>query len=225
MDVHWMVEGQELVLMPERALYFPKENALLVADVHLGKVGTFRQHGIPLPEALADADLARLAGALERSGAQKLVVLGDLIHGRMGLTPSFVAKMAAWRAQFPVPMVLVEGNHDRHAPQLPSEWKVEVVRPDMRLEPFLLSHAPQPNADCFVLCGHLHPMMRLARGSLQVRLPCFWLEPQRMVLPAFSDFTGGPQLPYTDGTRVFVIVDGRVIALKDRLRSERERSG
>lgn len=229
MDLNLELEGQPVRLTPERAVFLPEQGVLLVADVHLGKAGTFRQHGIPLPEGLADADLARLGRVLERTGAHSVIVLGDLIHARAGLTSLFVEKVARWRSRFPVSLILVEGNHDRHAPELPPSWNVERKNPDLVLEPFRLAHSPDaPPADCqegrFLFCGHLHPTVRVTRGALQARLPCFWVEARRAILPAFSDFTGGPQPVPALFTRAYVIVDGRVLALPEALlRAQRPR--
>ena len=57
---------------------------LFVADVHLGKAAAFRAGGVPLPRGSTAADLARLAAVLQETGAQRLVVLGDFLHGAAG---------------------------------------------------------------------------------------------------------------------------------------------
>ena len=41
--------GESLVLLGERALYWPTRQALLIADLHLGKADVFRRAGIALP--------------------------------------------------------------------------------------------------------------------------------------------------------------------------------
>ena len=58
----------------------------------------------------------------------------------------------------------------------------------MRDGPFLLAHAPATPADGHVLCGHVHPVLKL---PAQPRVPVFWMRPGCTVLPAFSAFTGG----------------------------------
>ncbi|RZW19112.1 MAG: DEAD/DEAH box helicase, partial [Desulfobulbaceae bacterium] len=81
MEVVHEVCGQTLQLMPERSVFWREKNILLAADLHLGKEGTFRSAGIPLPEGPSVETLDRLDQALARSGATRLVVLGDLFHG------------------------------------------------------------------------------------------------------------------------------------------------
>jgi len=42
------VRGEELLLLPQRALWWPAQKTLLVADLHFGKAATLRAHGIPV---------------------------------------------------------------------------------------------------------------------------------------------------------------------------------
>ena len=44
--------GEPLVLLGARALYWPARQALLLADLHLGKADVFRRAGIALPAAV-----------------------------------------------------------------------------------------------------------------------------------------------------------------------------
>ena len=41
--------GEAVRLLPERAIYWERERALVVADLHWGKAATFRAAGVPLP--------------------------------------------------------------------------------------------------------------------------------------------------------------------------------
>jgi metallophosphoesterase superfamily enzyme len=51
-------KGETLVLLPERAIWFPKYETLLVSDTHLGKGSHFRKAGIAIPTVLKQEDLA-----------------------------------------------------------------------------------------------------------------------------------------------------------------------
>src|SRR5690606_28386247 len=72
--------GQALHLLGEGAIWWAHAGALLVSDVHLGKAAAFRANGLPVPEAVTDLDLARLSRLVERTGARRLIVLGDMVH-------------------------------------------------------------------------------------------------------------------------------------------------
>ena len=43
------ISGEQLDLLPEKAIWWPRRRTLLVADVHCGKDATFRAMGVPVP--------------------------------------------------------------------------------------------------------------------------------------------------------------------------------
>src|SRR5688500_7489691 len=97
MDLMVEVEGERLHLMPERAIWWERRGTLLVADPHWGKAATFRAGGIPVPSGTTLEGLARLDAALERTGASRLVFLGDYLHAREGRAPGTLQLLAEWR--------------------------------------------------------------------------------------------------------------------------------
>ena len=78
------VAGESLVLLPERAAYWPAQKTLLVADFHLGKAASFRRAGIPLPPGTTSENVGRLGHALDRMKAKRVVFLGDFLHSAEG---------------------------------------------------------------------------------------------------------------------------------------------
>ena len=110
--------GDERVeLLAARALHWPRERTAFVADVHLGKAAAFRAGGVPLPRGSTAADLTRLAAVvLHETGAQRLVVLGDFLHGAAGRVAALDTAFRAWRSRHAaIDIVLVRGNHDDRA--------------------------------------------------------------------------------------------------------------
>ena len=83
-DFLW--RGHRLQLLGERAVWDPQQRLLLVADLHLGKAETFQSQGIPLPSDGDGATLNALLALAHRLRPAQVVVLGDLIHSRLGLT-------------------------------------------------------------------------------------------------------------------------------------------
>jgi hypothetical protein len=206
------LSGTEVELRPERGLYWPQAGLLAVADLHWGKPESFQQHGIPLPTGVLEDDLHRLSRALNATGARRLLLVGDLIHSRRGITPAVAARIAAWRASHDaVEMVLVRGNHDRHLKVLPPEWRIDVQEEHTDEGPFRFAHHPEPATGRYLLAGHLHPVVRLSSGADRLRLPCFHLGPTVGILPAFSAFTGGMNVSRHAGERIFAIADDAVI--------------
>lgn len=201
------LHGERLHLLAERAAWWERTGTLLVADPHFGKAAAFRAAGVPVPPGTTGGTLQRLGTLLDRLHARRLVVLGDLLHARAGRDPRMLQALTDWRTARPaVEMVLVRGNHDRHAGDPPDELRMRCVDEPLAEPPFVLRHVPEPAADGYVIAGHLHPGARLAgAGRDRARLPCFWMGARVGVLPAFGEFTGLADVMPQPGDRVFVV--------------------
>jgi DNA ligase-associated metallophosphoesterase len=207
--------GTTLRLLPQRALFLPEHDTLLVADAHLGKAVSFRRQGVPVPGGTTRDTLQRLSAALAACGARRLIFLGDLLHSSHAHAAGTRAAVARWREEHrDLALTLVRGNHDAHAGDPPADWGVNCVDGPLRLGGLALAHHPEPVEGAYVLAGHVHPAALIggrARDSL--RLPCFHFGAQVGVLPAFGDFTGMHVLPRGPGDRVYVIAGDAVRAL------------
>jgi len=206
--IRW--RGVRLELLPERALWEPATGLLLLADLHLGKAEAFQASGVPLP---SDGDLTNLNRLLTLAHGlrpQRVVVLGDLIHSRLGLTAELRQKLAALPSLLGCPLQLVGGNHDAGSwlEGLPAE-------PPQAIGALWLSHEPMqpPTEGLLNVCGHLHPVALLGRGADRLRLPCFALDRRRgqLQLPAFGRLTGGH--PCDPALERWVIAEERVLGL------------
>jgi DNA ligase-associated metallophosphoesterase len=210
------VRGETLALLPERAVLREATATLLVADAHWGKAAAFRAAGLPVPGGTTSEGLARLDAALARTGARRVVFLGDLLHAREGRAPATLAVVAAWRRRHEgVEMLLVRGNHDRHAGDPPRELRIDCVDEPHAEAPFVYRHHPRDAAEGYVLAGHVHPAVTLRGvGRQRERLPCFWFGAGCAVLPAFGAFTGVAGVEPKAGDRVFVVADGTVVEVR-----------
>jgi len=134
--------GEAVRLLPERALFWPRTATLIVADLHWGKGATFRAAGIPIPMGSTRDDLARLDTALLRTAANRLVVLGDLFHARAGrIATRTIAELRHWRGlRSGLEIMLVRGNHDRHAGDPPDDLGINCVNAPALVPPFSLRH-------------------------------------------------------------------------------------
>ena len=210
-----VIAGECLVLLPERAAWWPAAKTLFVADFHLGKAASLRSAGIPMPSGTTTENLERLDRALAARPVAHLVILGDFLHSAQGRAQATLARFAHWRASRPaLAVTLVRGNHDDRAGDPPSQWNMRCVDPGERLGPFALLHDPAPVAGAYALAGHIHPAVRLTeRGGQSVRLPCFWFGPRVGVLPSFGAFTGSAVVRPREGDRVFVVAGDEVICV------------
>jgi DNA ligase-associated metallophosphoesterase len=215
-DADVRLGGEDVVLLAERALFWPRAATLVVADLHWGKAATFRAAGIPVPVGATSDDLARLDAALFRTCARRLIVLGDLFHARPGrIATQTLAELRRWRAlRGELEIMLVRGNHDRHAGDPPDDLRINCVNAPAFVPPFVLRHEPAASDEGYTLAGHLHPGIVLAGPALQrERLPCFWLTPRGAVLPAFGSFTGSASVVPGPEDRIFVVAEQEVIGV------------
>lgn len=210
------IAGERVALYAERALHWPAGGVLFVADVHLGKAAAFRAGGIALPRGGTRSDLDRLSALLARTGARRLVVLGDFLHAAAGRVAALDAALRTWRAAHAdVVVTLVRGNHDERAGDPPADWNVDVVAAPHAVAPFLACHEPVEPESGYALCGHVHPGVRLQGASGTARLPCFVLGRRRAILPAFGGFTGLARVAPAQGDRIVAIAGSRLFALPD----------
>ncbi len=207
--------GERVVLLADRALYWPRAATLFVADVHLGKAAALRAGGVPVPHGGTKIDLARLAALVARTRAQRLVVLGDFLHAAAGRVAALDIAFKAWRrAHAQLALLLVRGNHDDHAGDPPADWSIDVVAEPHPLAPFLACHLPVTPASGYALCGHVHPGVRLyGAAEASARLSCFVLGRRRAILPAFGGFTGLALMPPAVGDRLVAIAGPRLFLL------------
>lgn len=207
--------GETVALLPERALFWEREGVLIVADVHFGKAAAFRAAALPLPGGTTSESLARLGRAIERTGARRLLFLGDLLHAKAGRAAPTLAAVAAWRERHPeLEILLVRGNHDRGAGDPPGEWHVRCVDEPWREGPFAFRHHPAEDPEGYVLAGHIHPAVQLlGAGRQSETLPAFVFGQGCGLLPAFGGFTGGGRVRPRRGDRVYVLADGEVVEI------------
>ncbi|MBS1216169.1 MAG: box helicase [Proteobacteria bacterium] len=205
------IEGEDLLLLPERAVYWPAQQTLLVADAHFGKLSPSRGRG-PARSTTAES-LARLEAILARHAVRRIVFLGDFFHDRNSKTDATLARLAAWRESHDrLELLLVRGNHDGRAGDPPQELRVRVVPEPYRLDPFSLCHEPSESKKGYAIAGHLHPAIVLrGRADDRLRLPCFWLASDYAVLPAFGELDGTYLIQRRPGDQVFVVADEHVL--------------
>ena len=215
-DLRVVIRGESLVLLPERAVYWPARETLFIADPHWGKAATFRAYGIPVPSGTTDEGVTRLDRLVKRTSARQVMFLGDLLHAKAGRSTGMFAALGEWRSSNAgVDLLLVRGNHDRRAGDPPTELGIRCTDAPLSMSPFVLDHHPRSSNDGYVLSGHVHPGVRIyGTGRQMEKLPCFFFGRDVAVLPAFGDFTGLAVVEPTDGDSVYAIADETVIALK-----------
>ena len=198
------------VLHPSGAIFWPSRNALLIADVHLGKVSHFRKAGVAVPPSSVFGNFAQLEQVTEFFNPGRIIFLGDLFHSDLN---SEWQLFSDWAQSVLADVILVAGNHDVIAPYQYEEMGVPVFD-ELRLGKFLLTHKPEDHDDLFNFCGHVHPAVRLKGGGRQyLTMPCYFHRPMQMILPAFGQFTGTYEMIPRGEDCVYAVTRDEVIVV------------
>ena len=208
--------GQDLVLLPQKAVHWKQQNALIAADVHLGKVGHFRKAGIAVPRDMEQSDLAVLSDLIFEHKPQKLYFLGDLFHSDLNADWEW---LRLWRQQFPkLEIILIRGNHDIIHDKYYEQLNI-ALHNHLYVEPFLMLHYPVPEEkleqiEGYVLCGHIHPGVLLTgRGRQSLTIPCYAFGERQAILPSFGKFTGRVALKHAKTDQIFGVLKDKVIVI------------
>jgi DNA ligase-associated metallophosphoesterase len=203
---------ESLILLADRALHWPKRKTLVLADVHLGKDATFRAAGLPVPAGNSTKDLGRITALLALTAAERLVVLGDLVHSRASHQPELAEAFSTWRASHTqLDILLIRGNHDRQAGPAPADWRITQAIEPFDDGPLMLAHMPQV-IEKPSLCGHVHPTVVVRDFDRSfASIPCFVADPARLILPAFGSFTGGYTIRSEQGRKIYAVTGKSVV--------------
>jgi DNA ligase-associated metallophosphoesterase len=180
--------GQGWALVDGRALYWPAERALIVADLHLEKGSWFASRGAMLPPWDSQATLERLGAAIRACDPRRVICLGDSFHDAAG-----PERLEAGAAQLlgdlagPRDWLWITGNHDGSSAALLGGTALE----ELELAGVMLRHEARPHWPGAELSGHFHPKWAMRVRGRRIARPCGVIGGQRMILPAFGAYTGG----------------------------------
>ena len=180
--------GEAVTPDPLGGLYWPREETLIVSDLHFEKGSSFADRGVLLPPYDTRTTLMRLEALMRRYGPKRIVSLGDAFHdagaeARMdaedGKRLAKLLSDADW--------VWILGNHD---PEPPARFAAR-AETEWRFDPFLLRHEPAQRPAPGEIAGHLHPCARVAAEGRVLRRRCFAVGSDRLIMPALGAYTGG----------------------------------
>jgi DNA ligase-associated metallophosphoesterase len=170
------------------ALYWPGEDALIIADMHLEKGSAFAVHGQMLPPYDTRETLRKLATLIDHYQPQTIIALGDSLHD-----PDAADRMDAHDLetlhilQEDRDWIWITGNHDHKIAPVLAGYAV----PEITVSGITLRHAPHPGAATHEIAAHFHPAARLVLNGTSLRRPCFVGNGLRLIVPAFGAYTGG----------------------------------
>jgi len=202
------IQDEIFTLTNQRALFWKKEKALILSDLHIGKTAHFRKNGIALANQIMKNDLERLSILIEYFQPEKFIVVGDLLHAGDN---SDVDEFCTWRNQYSdLKFCLIEGNHDRISKKL--ELKLCLNSKSQFLESgnFIFIHDFENEQSKFQITGHIHPGFVINSVVKKIKLPCFVVSENQLLLPAFSEFTGLDTKNLPKGGRFYVFTDAEI---------------
>ncbi len=174
-----------MIALASGALYWPDEKTLCVSDLHLGKSERIaRRSGGLLPPYEIRATLDQLEQDLDHISPRRVICLGDSfddLAAANALNPDDISRLL--RLQAGREWIWIEGNHDPGPVALGGTHLCEWTH-----GPLTFRHIADPNKS-HEISGHYHP--KASRPAAYGSRPCFVVDAQRMILPAYGAFTGG----------------------------------
>lgn len=206
--------GEDLILLPQKAIYWPSKKYLILSDLHFGKATHFRKHGIAVPSEVALQNFDTLSQLLKTTQATEIFLLGDLFHSTHN---SEWEQFKTWRNDFPLlTFHLVMGNHDILNGKEYAALNLKVHPTTYIVAPFIFTHKPMYTASPlgYNIAGHIHPSVQIrGSGKQKIKLNCFYFSKNYAVLPAFGSFTGSCCIETSKGDDVFLVLDNSVVKM------------
>lgn len=174
----------------DRAAYLPSADALVLADLHIGRDATSNV-SFPLGEGL---DLtARFSALLERFSPTEIILAGDVLHAFDRLPEEVhdtFADLEALAGDAEATLVVVRGNHDTRVGELTDAHAEYRLADDT-----LVCHGheePDGSASRYVI-GHDHPAIEIEgkRRPCYLHGPSAYRNSELLVLPAFTRLASG----------------------------------
>jgi len=214
--------GVTMSLRPERCIYMPAADRLILSDVHLGKEAVFQRHGLGIPDGITSADIERIARLIERLQPRELLILGDLVHALPQSQESWLPAFAHLVEEHPkTEFHVITGNHDKPGTHnlLPAsvQWHEEIREATLHF-----THYPRDDTDStntsdssLRFAGHIHPsyVLKVRGRKNTLRMPAYWLSQNQIVLPAFGEFTGTHNIKPAPGDKIYGIGPDTVISM------------
>ena len=203
--------GEDLLLLPDKAIWMPEHDILLIADVHLGKISHFRKHGIGLPQNAMMDNMNRLSMLVDSIEPSRVIFLGDLFHSSFNGEWMMLREYMMSKRETSFELIIV--NHDILDNSV-YEQSYKTTSRAISIGKLILTHEPigEIPTDKYNLYGHIHPAVRLnGKGKQSLRLPCYYFAEHHGIMPAFGTFTGMHTITPSPQDHVFVIADDRVI--------------
>ena len=184
------INGEALTPDPLGALYWAREETLIVSDLHFEKGSSFAAKGVMLPPYDTRTTLMRVGALMRRYRPARVISLGDAFHdteaeARMDERDAQALQALMGEASW----LWILGNHDPAPPaRFASETAIEKT-----VRALTFRHEPLERDAPGEIAGHLHPCAKVISEGRALRRRCFaaCAKGRRLVMPAMGAYTGG----------------------------------
>jgi DNA ligase-associated metallophosphoesterase len=182
-----LLSGKSFIADPTGALFWPAENTLIVADLHLAKCSYLEGEDVVLPPYDTASSFEKLEEAIDRYDPDRVIALGNTFAGFTsdGLSQDqsdWLQDMMDGREwywvvpqDYSVPPATIGGTVVPQMMLSGVKFRAEAVR------------APVANE----IAGGLHPVAQVSHYGHLVRGRCFVTNGMRMILPSLGNYAQG----------------------------------
>ena len=181
-------------------LHMPAQNAIIIADLHLGYEGVLRMEGVAMPRYQEKVIMEKLSSIIKKYGPEKVIVNGDFKHNfgrnlkQEWQEVSNVLKFLCKKGD----VVLIRGNHDNFLKNIASKFDVTMAD-KYDIKGITIAHGHKDVRGKKMIIAHEHPSIKLRdRVGATLSLPCYLFSDEIIVMPAFSPLASGTDVSSAD---------------------------
>lgn len=184
-------------------LYFKKEKALVLADVHMGYEEALNKQGILVPRFQYAETVKHLEGILSGFKVNKIIINGDLKHefGTISETEwRHTLRLLDLLSEHCRKIILIKGNHDTILGPIAEKRGLDVKKNYVIGRTMIFHGNKIPTGEKFdsmkrIVIGHEHPAVSLYKNGRLEKFKCFlkgkWKKKELIVMPSFNLVTEG----------------------------------
>jgi hypothetical protein len=186
------------------AAYIRSAKSLVVSDLHLGYEGAMAKRGTFVPKVNLKRILEKLDKAISATGAEKMVVTGDIKHDFSGIEAdefNELYDLINFLKERKVSPILIKGNHDNFVERYKGPFKLAVYGQSKEIGNYLFFHGDElpkipSESPAMLMMGHEHPTISIANAvGVREKLRCFLYGNYKripiLVLPEMGYFSSG----------------------------------
>jgi uncharacterized protein len=193
-----MTEITKSLEIIDLALYYKKENTLIISDTHIGLEESLNKQGMLIPRFQFKEIMKRLEVILEKlPRLNKVIINGDIKHEFGTISEQewrLTLRLLDFLALHAESIVLIKGNHDTILGPIAQKRNVTIVDHMLLGNSILITHGDKipkiPKGIKTIIIGHEHPALSLRDGARVETVKCFlkgtYKKMDLIVLPSFN---------------------------------------